>query len=136
MKWATRERNLGKFVDWLEKTSGDSHSCNKYSSTSFFIFKRTIYYIHTHALFSVICILGLVFLLSILFFFLLLVSMSPATAHSHQDNEVNLSEYDAEQVRLMEERCIIIDENDRRIGAESKKACKYPLLLLLYSLIN
>jgi hypothetical protein len=36
----------------------------------------------------------------------------------------NLQEYDEEQVRLMEEMCIVVDENDNRIGAESKKTCK------------
>jgi isopentenyl-diphosphate delta-isomerase len=36
----------------------------------------------------------------------------------------DLQEYDEEQVRLMEEMCIVIDENDKRIGAESKKTCK------------
>ncbi|KAI8343888.1 isopentenyl pyrophosphate isomerase [Chlamydoabsidia padenii] len=35
----------------------------------------------------------------------------------------NLQEYDEEQVRLMEEMCIVIDENDKRIGADSKKTC-------------
>ncbi|CAO3596093.1 unnamed protein product [Absidia cylindrospora] len=35
----------------------------------------------------------------------------------------NLHEYDEEQVRLMEEMCIVIDENDKRIGADSKKTC-------------
>ncbi|CAO3644285.1 unnamed protein product [Cunninghamella echinulata] len=35
----------------------------------------------------------------------------------------NLKEYDEEQVRLMAEMCIVIDENDKRIGADSKKTC-------------
>ncbi|KAI7853976.1 isopentenyl-diphosphate delta-isomerase [Circinella umbellata] len=35
----------------------------------------------------------------------------------------DLKEYDEEQVRLMGEMCIVIDENDNRIGAESKKTC-------------
>ncbi|KAG1055714.1 hypothetical protein G6F46_001325 [Rhizopus delemar] len=35
----------------------------------------------------------------------------------------DLKEYDQEQVRLMEEMCIVIDENDNRIGADSKKTC-------------
>ncbi|CEI87804.1 isopentenyl-diphosphate delta-isomerase idi1 [Rhizopus azygosporus] len=35
----------------------------------------------------------------------------------------DLKEYDQEQVRLMEEMCIVIDENDKRIGADSKKTC-------------
>ncbi|KAI7868238.1 isopentenyl pyrophosphate isomerase [Spinellus fusiger] len=36
---------------------------------------------------------------------------------------LNLDDYDQEQARLMEEMCIIIDENDKAIGAESKKTC-------------
>lgn len=36
----------------------------------------------------------------------------------------DLKEYDEEQVRLMEEMCIVVDENDKRIGADTKKACK------------
>ncbi|ORX52512.1 Isopentenyldiphosphate isomerase [Piromyces finnis] len=34
-----------------------------------------------------------------------------------------LTDYDAEQARLMQEMCIIVDENDKRIGAETKKNC-------------
>ncbi|KAI9229785.1 MAG: isopentenyl pyrophosphate isomerase [Piptocephalis tieghemiana] len=35
----------------------------------------------------------------------------------------DLQQYDAEQARLMEERCILLDEDDKVIGAESKKNC-------------
>ncbi|ORY97280.1 isopentenyl-diphosphate delta-isomerase [Syncephalastrum racemosum] len=35
----------------------------------------------------------------------------------------DLDKYDEEQVRLMGEMCIVIDENDKRIGADSKKTC-------------
>ncbi|CAO3594078.1 unnamed protein product [Absidia cylindrospora] len=35
----------------------------------------------------------------------------------------DLQEYDDEQVRLMQEMCIVIDENDQRVGADSKKTC-------------
>ncbi|KAI9265358.1 isopentenyl pyrophosphate isomerase [Helicostylum pulchrum] len=35
----------------------------------------------------------------------------------------DLKEYDEEQVRLMEEMCILVDENDKNIGADSKKTC-------------
>ncbi|KAI9592395.1 isopentenyl pyrophosphate isomerase [Syncephalis fuscata] len=48
--------------------------------------------------------------------------MSPSSS-IQLSQEVNLSEYDAEQARLMEECCIVIDEQDQRIGAESKKTC-------------
>lgn len=41
----------------------------------------------------------------------------------------DLKEYDEEQVRLMEEMCIVVDENDVRVGADSKKTCKFGHLL-------
>jgi isopentenyl-diphosphate delta-isomerase len=44
----------------------------------------------------------------------------------------DLQEYDEEQVRLMEEMCIVINENDKQIGAESKKTCKAGIALLIY----
>jgi len=34
-----------------------------------------------------------------------------------------LKGYDQEQARLMDERCIVVDENDRAIGALDKKTC-------------
>jgi isopentenyl-diphosphate delta-isomerase len=37
---------------------------------------------------------------------------------------VDLSSYDKEQSRLMQERCILVDENDNAIGAVDKKTCK------------
>ena len=39
------------------------------------------------------------------------------------DND--LQGYDEEQVRLMEEVCIVLDENDFPIGSASKKTCKF-----------
>lgn len=39
--------------------------------------------------------------------------------------DVDLSSYDDEQVKLMEEMCIVLDRDDNRIGAGSKKDCKY-----------
>jgi isopentenyl-diphosphate delta-isomerase len=38
---------------------------------------------------------------------------------------IDLSGYDAEQSRLMDERCIIVDEQDRAIGALDKKTCMH-----------
>ncbi|PFH54463.1 hypothetical protein AMATHDRAFT_134609 [Amanita thiersii Skay4041] len=38
---------------------------------------------------------------------------------------VDLSKYDPEQSRLMDERCILVDENDIAIGAMDKKTCMY-----------
>lgn len=37
---------------------------------------------------------------------------------------IDLSKYDPEQSRLMDERCILIDEQDRPLGAADKKTCK------------
>ncbi|EPQ60649.1 Isopentenyldiphosphate isomerase [Gloeophyllum trabeum ATCC 11539] len=36
---------------------------------------------------------------------------------------IDLSGYDAEQSRLMDERCILVDEQDRALGAADKKTC-------------
>jgi len=36
---------------------------------------------------------------------------------------IDLSGYDVEQSRLMDERCIVVDENDKPIGALDKKTC-------------
>lgn len=36
----------------------------------------------------------------------------------------DLEGYDEEQIRLMDEVCIVLDENDKPIGSASKKACK------------
>lgn len=38
---------------------------------------------------------------------------------------IDLKGYDVEQARLMDERCIVVDENDRAIGALDKKTCLY-----------
>jgi isopentenyl-diphosphate Delta-isomerase len=37
---------------------------------------------------------------------------------------IDLSGYDPEQSRLMEERCIVVDENDSVVGCADKKTCK------------
>ncbi|KAK5103926.1 isopentenyl-diphosphate delta-isomerase idi1 [Lithohypha guttulata] len=37
--------------------------------------------------------------------------------------DVDLSGYDAEQIRLMDEVCIVLDYNDNAIGTASKKGC-------------
>lgn len=36
-----------------------------------------------------------------------------------------LEGYDEEQIRLMDEVCIVLDENDQPIGSASKKTCLY-----------
>lgn len=41
-------------------------------------------------------------------------------------NTSELDGHDAEQIRLMDEVCIVLDENDEAIGTASKKICTYP----------
>lgn len=47
-------------------------------------------------------------------------SLASATSAT-QDND--LVGYDEEQIRLMDEVCIVLDENDLPIGSASKKVC-------------
>lgn len=48
---------------------------------------------------------------------------------------IDLSNYDPEQSRLMDERCILVDEQDNAIGAMDKKTCRCldysPAILLM-----
>ena len=46
-----------------------------------------------------------------------------ATSHRVPTSDNDLQGYDEEQIRLMEEVCIILDENDVPIGSASKKVC-------------
>lgn len=48
-------------------------------------------------------------------------------ASATQDND--LEGYDEEQIRLMDEVCIVLDENDLPIGSASKKVCMYNSVL-------
>lgn len=43
--------------------------------------------------------------------------------HASAENHDDLAGYDEEQVRLMDEVCIVLDENDMPIGSASKKVC-------------
>lgn len=38
---------------------------------------------------------------------------------------IDLTSYDPEQSRLMDEKCILVDEQDNAIGAMDKKTCEY-----------
>ena len=38
-------------------------------------------------------------------------------------SSIDLSKYDTEQAKLMDERCILVDEEDRALGAADKKTC-------------
>lgn len=53
------------------------------------------------------------------------MTVSPATAAAQSVlSTVDLSNYDAIQSKLMDERCILVDENDKAIGAMDKKTCE------------
>lgn len=52
--------------------------------------------------------------------------MATETKTQTQTVEPTLDGYDEEQVRLMEERCILVDENDKTYGEGSKKRCELP----------
>ena len=41
----------------------------------------------------------------------------------HQDNKDLSSTYDPYQLSLMQEECILVDENDKSIGQASKRIC-------------
>ncbi|KAI9639488.1 NUDIX hydrolase domain-like protein [Dioszegia hungarica] len=49
--------------------------------------------------------------------------MSTTTTMTQTAPAPDLDAYDEEQVRLMEERCILVDENDKAYGEDSKKTC-------------
>ncbi|RGB30408.1 NUDIX hydrolase domain-like protein [Rhizophagus diaphanus] len=42
---------------------------------------------------------------------------------SSKTDNVNLDKYDDEQVKLMQEMCIVVSEKDEKIGADTKKNC-------------
>lgn len=44
---------------------------------------------------------------------------------------VDLSSYDPVQSRLMDERCILVDENDNAIGAMDKKTCECNFFIVI-----
>jgi isopentenyl-diphosphate Delta-isomerase len=53
-----------------------------------------------------------------------MATVSGPSAHKPAETDIDLSkDYDDEQVRLMEEECIVIDVNDNPLGAGSKKTC-------------
>lgn len=52
------------------------------------------------------------------------INMSSASAAQAALASIDLSNYDPEQSRLMDERCILVDEQDRALGAADKKTCE------------
>lgn len=51
------------------------------------------------------------------------VNTSLASSSRVATTDGDLQGYDDEQIRLMEEVCIVLDENDLPIGSASKKVC-------------
>ncbi len=51
------------------------------------------------------------------------VNTDLAGSHRVPADDRDLAGYDEEQIRLMEEVCIVLDENDVSIGSASKKVC-------------
>ncbi|MCJ1465851.1 isopentenyl-diphosphate delta-isomerase idi1 [Pseudocyphellaria aurata] len=51
------------------------------------------------------------------------VNTNLASSHKASIDDNDLQGYDEEQIRLMEEVCIVLDDNDIPIGSASKKVC-------------
>lgn len=51
------------------------------------------------------------------------VDSNLAISHRTSARDGDLEGYDEEQIRLMEEVCIVLDNNDIPIGSASKKVC-------------
>ena len=64
------------------------------------------------------------------------VNTSLATTSKTTTTDSDLEGYDEEQIRLMEEVCIVLDENDIPIGSASKKVCEFPISLSINSKAN
>lgn len=56
------------------------------------------------------------------------VNTSLASSHKTPTTDNDLQGYDEEQIRLMEEVCIVLDNDDNPIGSASKKVCTFPPL--------
>ena len=52
------------------------------------------------------------------------VSNQLATTHNDSPGTSDLEGYDEEQIRLMDEVCIVLDNDDNPIGSASKKTCQ------------
>ena len=56
----------------------------------------------------------------------------PLVLRQNAEAGPNLNEYDEEQARLMEERCILVTPEDVAYGEDSKKTCKLRPLLVYW----
>jgi hypothetical protein len=57
------------------------------------------------------------------------MSVDTSATMAAQD-PLKVANYDATQIALMEEMCILVDENDVCIGKETKKNCKLIVMQL------
>ena len=53
------------------------------------------------------------------------VDTSLADSARSQNQDHDLAGYDEEQIRLMDEVCIVLDGDDKPIGSASKKVCMF-----------
>lgn len=58
----------------------------------------------------------------------------PTAAAASARESSDLAGYDDEQVRLMDEVCIVVDEDDKPIGSASKKTCEWMLRPLAFEM--
>lgn len=52
------------------------------------------------------------------------LTLRPSVSEAVGEPGVNLDDYDEEQARLMEERCILVTPEDVAYGEDSKKTCE------------
>jgi isopentenyl-diphosphate Delta-isomerase len=60
------------------------------------------------------------------------VNTTLANSHRTPTDHNDLTGYDEEQIRLMDEVCIVLDNDDNPIGSASKKTCSSFLLNSLH----
>lgn len=53
------------------------------------------------------------------------VHVNPIASSPVPNTDADLEGYDEEQIRLMDEVCIVLDYNDVPIGTASKKVCQW-----------
>ena len=55
------------------------------------------------------------------------VNRELASSHKVSTSDAELEGYDEEQIKLMDEVCIVLDNDDNPIGSASKKVCGSPM---------
>ena len=64
------------------------------------------------------------------------VNTDLAGSHRVPADDRDLVGYDEEQIRLMEEVCIVLDKDDSPIGSASKKVCTFTRSWELYCIFD